>query len=303
MKIKIASYLCQLYIIASFIILPQNYIFAQNQTPVVISTPPSSPFGPPNQYSTFYHEIKVEDDEPTVDFKIIKLPTWLQAYKGLPKSLFIQGTCENLQTDSVVVSISDSIHTIRYGFQVTVRPLYDTPWFQISHDVEAFVDSIFNFPVKVQIGGVDRQLIQLVCVSKPNWLNFENSISPSDLILYGKLTGIPSAEGIYQVQLTAKYGLTNPMDENFILNITVKKSNTAVKITTNDNRMVFDTLSKFIRFANEMYRIEVSEVSGRLVASGNFIKELDVSAIPNGVLLVKYINSSGDTHITKFIKR
>ena len=133
-----------LFYLILMLFLTQNYGFTQNQVPIVISTPPNSIWGPPNQYCSFAYEIKVEDDDSDVSFIAKKIPSWLHLNKYYPKSAFLQGTPEFLNTDSVIIEISDGVNTIQYSFVLSVRPLYNSPSFGTTPIIEAIIPAMVS---------------------------------------------------------------------------------------------------------------------------------------------------------------
>ncbi len=295
----------RLFIIFLMLILTQNYGLTQNQVPIVVSTPPNSIWGPPNQYCFFAYEIKVEDDDSDVSFVAKKIPSWLQLNKYYPKSAFLQGTPEYVNSDSVIIEISDGVNIIQHRFELTVRPLYNPPSFGTAPMTEAFVDSLYTYEAIVNPGAVDNSIISLECINKPEWITFEKDyqIGNTDERKRARLTGKPLNEGEYEVYLTAKYGITNVSEVNQIFTISVKNSNTAINSIDADKLKLYLSFNRnILHFSKCLSSILVFDVFGKLIKSYKNTSIIDVTNYTNGIYLLKTKDFDGKIHLNKFLK-
>lgn len=283
----------------------QNKLFSENQIPVVTSTPPNSIWGPPNQYCYFAYEIRVEDDDSDVTFVTKKIPSWLQLNKYYPKSAFLQGTPEFLTTDSVVIVISDDVHTIEYRFELSVRPLYNPPSFATEPTTEVIVDSIYTYEAIVNPGAIENSIITLECVKKPEWITFEKDypIGYPDERKRARLIGKPLLEGEYEILLTAKFGIVNLSEINKGYTIIVKKNNTAINSIDADKFKIFLSLDRnTLHFTEYLSEIAIFDTFGKIIGLSQNTSYIDIKAYTKGIYLVKAKNIQNTTHISKFIK-
>lgn len=283
----------------------QTHALTQNQVPVVVSTPPNSIWGPPNQYCTFNYEIKVEDDDSDVCFTVKKIPSWLQLNKYYPKSAFLQGIPEFLNTDSVILEISDGVNTIQYSFELTIRPLYNPPSFGTEPIIEAFVDSVYTYDAIINPGAVNNNILSLECINKPEWITFEKDypINYTDDRKRARLSGKPISRGEYEVFLTAKYGLTIFNEVNQIFTLRVIENNTETNSAKTDIlKLYLSNGSNTLQFSKILSTITVFDISGKLILSCFNTSNIDITNFTNGIYFVITKEYKGKIQQNRFLK-